>query len=159
MRTKCKCGLFEVDPTGPMNASILIVTDGPSYDDIRSGKLMSGRDGDILRKELAISGIQLSSCRVISLHPHGKSKECDVDHVSGVTNELQGHDWVILMGSEISQMLIGHSLMEITGLKVKSKLFPKIKFFGMPHPSSMFHGDVGEMRLALQKFTEKRSKK
>jgi hypothetical protein len=118
------------------------------------------RAGDIMRAEFARAGIQISSCRIISLWKHGKNKECPIDsHLDAVVKELTGHEWVILTGSEISKILVDHSIMEITGLSVKSKTFPKIKFFGIPNAGNLMRGDVGEMRLALEKFMNLRSKK
>lgn len=160
-RSTCPiCGASLVSTSGSPTADILIVTDAPDYEDVRLGRLMSGKAGDILRKELAVAGVQLAACEVVSLWPHGKSADCDVEqHLTTLAKRLDGRSYVILMGSEVSKALVGHGLMEITGLQVKSKLFPKVKFFGMPHPTSLMRGDVGEMRLALEKFTKLRTKR
>jgi hypothetical protein len=160
-RVKCpNCTLLLVEPVGPVRASLLLVGEFPNYDDVRNGVVGTGKVGEILRKELARIGIQLSSCRFLNLWQHAKSKECDSDfHLSYVVKELEGHDWVLLMGSEITKALVGHGIMEVSGLKVKSKLFPKVKFFAIPNAGTLLHGDLGEMRLALDKFDKVRRKK
>jgi uracil-DNA glycosylase family 4 len=155
-----KCGLLLVTPIGPKDAKLLFVGEYPSFEDVRYGAASSGKIGDALRSELARIGIQKAACRITNLWQHAQSKSCDSSwHLEQVTKELDRHDWVILMGSEITKVLLGRGIMEVAGLEVKSKLFPKIKFFAIPNPASLIHGDVGETRLALEKFKERMKKK
>jgi uracil-DNA glycosylase len=154
------CGQLLVEPIGPVKATHLLIGEFPNYDDVRSGCVATGKVGDILRHELALAGIQLSVCRVINLWQHGKSKECDPAwHLDYILKEIEGHEWVLLMGSEITKALVNHGIMEVAGLQVKSKLFPKVKFFAIPNAGTLLRGDIGEMRLALEKFQKKTRKK
>lgn len=154
------CGQLLVEPTGSQHAPILLIGEWPNLDDVRSGRVGTGKVGDILRMELARAGIQLASCRLTNLWQHGKTKDCDPAwHLDYILKELDGHEWVILMGSEITKALAGYGIMQVAGLQVKSKLFPKVKFFAIPNAGTLLRGDVGEMRLALEKFQKKWKKK
>lgn len=149
-----------VQPIGPKNASILLVGEFPNYDDLRSGYVGSGRVGEILRMELARVGIQLAQCRLVNMWHHAISKDCSLEyHTDVMLPELSGHDWVVLMGSTPTKVFLDKGIMEVSGLKVTSKLFPKIKMFAIPNAGTLLRGDVGEMRLALQKFKERMKSK
>ncbi len=157
-RVACpKCGNLLIPPTGLEQADILLIGEYPSYDHIRSGRLLGDAKVDeILRKELSRVGIQLSACRYINVWQHGKNKECDPQwHIDHILPEISGHKLVILMGAEATRAFVGKGIMEVAGLFVKSKLFPKVKFFAIPNAATLLRGDIGEMRLALEKLQKK----
>jgi len=57
----------EIYGGGALGANLMIITDCPSYDDLNSGKILSGSAGRMLDQLLKESGISRDSCWVTSL--------------------------------------------------------------------------------------------
>ena len=155
-REKCKCGKLLIPAYGPSTSKILLIGEFPGMDEIMKGIPFIGRTGDILRAECAKAGLDISRCRLTNLWQHDKDeKGCDITiHLRAMAKELKGKKFALLMGSDLTQEIWGQGVMELSGLEVKSELFPKTRLFVSPNPAIVMHGPVGELRLALERFTE-----
>jgi uracil-DNA glycosylase family 4 len=153
MRDRCpNCGDLLINPSGPQSSPYLFVGEFPGMEEIRQGNTFVGITGSILNRELARIGLQLSACRSINLWQHAKN-DCDLEfHINKLTQEIRKHKYVLLMGSDVTQVLLGKNVMDISGMKVKIALFPKIVFYASPNPAILLHAPIGEFRLALQRF-------
>jgi uracil-DNA glycosylase len=165
MRNKCpNCGDLLVSGYG-QNSGILLLGDYPDYKDIRSGKCLT--DDDIRRAltyELAQVGIQLSQCRYTNIWQHGKKEVkkgeviCPVEwHINQAVKEFDRAKGILVMGTDASKALFGLGCMELSGLKMKHKLYPKIIFYVSPNPASL-SSDLGEFRLAIRRFAKEMNK-
>ena len=154
-RSNChKCRKLLVDPIGSPSADYLIAGEFPEFEELRSGKPMVGKVGDILTSELAIAGLSVGRFRITNLWLHAvNEKECDPAwHLDQLSKELKGKKAALLMGSELSKALFQRSILELSGLEMKHAAFPKLRMFFSPSPAALFHGPVGEMRLAMHRF-------
>lgn len=143
-------------PYGKKNSKYLLVFSKPyvtaavrSYKDKNSGL-------DVLRKEFAKIGLDLSDFRVASLwlHEPGKDENCYFAGRDIILDEAKGKDAVILVGSEVSEEFCGYSSDDVAGLQVDSSVLSAPIIFVLPKPEGVFvrGSGIGELRLAVQKL-------
>lgn len=158
MRQTCKiCGKQLIPSYGPTSSKILIAGEFPGTQEIIRGIPFIGKTGDILKAEATRAGLNILSCRLTNLWQHAKDEEnCDVEwHIQQLVREMRGKTHILLMGSDLTYHLLGgKSVMDLTGMEVKSDMFPKQRIFVSVNPAFLFHGPVGELRLALGRFVE-----
>lgn len=156
-RERCpNCGKLLVDPFGNQSSAYLIAGEFPGYEELRMGTPFCGKAGEILQAELARAGLSVANFRITNLWLHAMNeKECDMAwHLDHLTKEMKGKKAVLLMGSELSKVFFHRGIMEMSGLEVKNEAFPKTRFMMSPNPALLFHGPVGEFRLAVSRFAE-----
>lgn len=155
------CGKLLVQPVGNPKSPILLVGDYPDFEDVRTGRCLSGSLDDyrmntrkVLYAEMVRVGIQLDNVRYTNLWQHAKDeKECKIDwHMDRVMSEIKGKSYVFLMGSDASRAIVGESSMDVAGLKFKLTAFPKVVFVVAPSPATLINGSIGDFRLALTRF-------
>lgn len=148
-----------VYPSGPSDASILIVGEFPGADEIGKGKPMTGPMGVILKQELSRTGIDLRMCRKTNLwlHEPNKDLKCYQHGMNAVIQEAKGRKAILLMGSEVVKAFCDTSVSKVNGLQVKSPYLSAPLIIAMYNPAIIFKpgGVVGEIRLALEKFSNK----
>ncbi len=148
---KCpKCGNILLDFMGKPNAPILILGEYPSYKDMKIGKPFSQEMGELLLSELSAAGISPNDCRFGNLWQHMMNDTCDVNwHIDQCAKEILHRKYVLLMGSQLTQMIFKKNVGEISGLPLTQKMFPGTLFIASPHPSTIMKSCVGEIRLAF----------
>ena len=134
---------------------MLFVSEYPDHDEIQRGVPFVSDGGEILRIELARLGVDMWSQNLTNLwmHAQNKNPDCFEQGVISLTREMAGRK-VLLMGAELCRFFLGESVTDLSGLEVRSDLFPKSVQFVMvaPKPDSCLHQNAGELRLALTKF-------
>jgi hypothetical protein len=150
------CGNEATSPQGRKNAKYLLIFSKPyvtaavrSYKDKVTGL-------DVLRKELAKVGLDLSEFRIAFLwmHEPGKNDNCYLAGRDTVLEEAKGKEAVILVGSEASEEFCGYGAGDVAGLQVDSVSFSAPIVFVLPKPEGVFvrGAGIGELRLAVQKL-------
>lgn len=142
-------------PLGPEKSPILIIGEFPGHDEIRTGKPFTGATGSILMKELAFHGIDIKQCRLTNLwlHEPNGNAGCLVIGGQHAIREAKGRKAVLLVGSDVVKYFTEHSVMDVCGLRVKSNFISAPIIMACINPAEVFHGSIGELRLALQKFS------
>lgn len=187
-RTKCPhCDKLLIDPMGNQESPILLVGDSPGYQETRQGLPFAFKEkpnqilsGDILRSELMRVGLSLNDTLITNLWQHqqdwkmitippktarGKPKEKKVEacpmenHLNNLVRMFDGRTHILLMGSHVTEALLGVKYGAVSGTKVKMKEYPKIHFWVSPDPSTLFSQPIGELRLAFDRFAEDAKKK
>ena len=180
-RQKCeKCGKLLISPMGSFGSPYLLVGDFPGYQETIQGLPYAFRQkptqtfsGDILRSELTRVGIMLPTVLVTNLWQHekdfvvetiGKKKQkvpaCPLEfHLDGLVALFKDRTHVLLMGSEVTQALLGKKVGSVSGLKVKVPGINKIHFWVSPNPALVYSQPIGELRLAFKRFAEDVQKK
>lgn len=137
--------------------------------------------GDILKDELTRVGIMFNQVLITNLWQHeqatkieiiqpktprGKPKEKKVPacppewHLDQLVNLFADRTHVLLMGSHVTEALLGVKYNVVSGTQVKVMGVPKVRFWAAPNPSLAFSQPIGELRLAFRNFAEDvRSKK
>jgi uracil-DNA glycosylase family 4 len=132
--------------------------------------------GDILRDELTRVGIMLNQVLVTNLWKHeqatkieiiqpktprGKPKEKKVPacppewHLNQLVEMFADRTHVLLMGSHVTEALLGVKYNVVSGTKVQIPgVSKKLRVWAAPNPSSVFGQPIGEMRLAFKRFAE-----
>lgn len=153
-RDVCKCGKLFIEPGGVPGGKILLVGEFPGREEIMKGIPFVGPTGEILKAELALAGLPYHQVRVTNLWQHAKDeKGCDVNiHKTMMAKEFRGKTHVLLMGSDLTKLLFGAGVMELSGLEMKHEMFPDVRLFVSPNPALVMHGPVGEFRLAMTRF-------
>lgn len=153
------CGEDAVAPQGRKIAKYLLVFSKPypmsavrSYKDKVTGL-------DVLRKELAKVGLDLSEFRMsyLWMHEPGKNTNCYTAGRDTVLEEAKGKEAVILVGSEASEEFCGYGAGDVAGLQVESAVLSAPIVFVLPKPEAVFvrgYG-IGELRLSVQKLGRK----
>jgi len=152
------CGNEATSPQGRKNSKYLLVFSKPypmaavrSYKDSVTGL-------DVLRKELARVGLQLSEFRMAYLNMHeSKDENCYYAGRDTILDEAKGREAVILVGSEVTEEFCGVSAQDTAGLQVDSMSFSAPLVVVLPKPESVFvrGSGIGEFRLAVQKLGRK----
>jgi len=157
-RSNCpQCKKLLVVPIGDPKAEYLIAGEFPGYEEIRSGMPFTGKAGEILQAELGRAGISIGRFRITNLWLHAPNeKECGVKwHMDQLALEMKGRKAALLMGSELSKILFGKGITDLSGMEMKHDAFPDVRLFFAPNPVQLFHGPVGEFRLALDRFASR----
>ena len=149
----CACGKLAVPPRGNEKAEILIVGEFPGVEEIKQGRPFVGPSGKILRSELARVEINLSDCRVTNVALHQFPDDpCYQFGLEQVINEAKGRRAIFLLGSECSRIFLEKSVLQVSGLVVKSKYLAAPLIMAAPNPAIVISGTLGELRLAIEKF-------
>lgn len=168
-QSRCpKCGKLLIPPFGNSAAPYLMVGDFPGYHESIAGvpfafrrKPTETRSGDILRDELNRVGISIQQALLTNLWQHQKDeKGCDLAlHLNPLTTLFTDRTHVLLMGSDVTQALIGEKVNVVSGLQVKVPGFSKVRFWVSPNPALAMSQPIGELRLALSRFAEDTKRK
>jgi DNA polymerase len=148
------CGHLLISSTGNIKSPILLVGEFPGVEEIKQGRAFVGRTGEVLQTELARQGIQMATCYLTNLWQHVKNeKGCDVRwHLDQLMKEFPTRTHILLMGSDVSQAILGSKVMALSGLRVEVPDFKKIHVWVSPNPAVVFRSPIGELRLALERF-------
>jgi hypothetical protein len=114
-----------------------------------------------LKDELNRVGIGLQSVLLTNLWQHQKDeKGCDLHlHLNKLTTLFNDRTHVLLMGSDVTQALLGVKVNVVSGLQVQVPGFSKVRFWVSPNPSLAMSQPIGELRLALARFAEDTKRK
>ena len=147
--TKC------VPPAGNKNSPILVVAEFPGKEEIAKGKPMVGRMGDVLRSEFGLLGVDLNRMRICNLWQHAPNNndECYKLGFQTVIQEAKGKKAVLLLGSDTVKAFTDESVSNICGLRVTSNYLSAPIIIACVNPAQIFHSGVGELRLAIKKFS------
>ena len=163
-RNSCPlCRDFLVEPSGPSDASVLLVGEYPGYYEIQSGIPFVGPSGDVLKQELAKVSVDWRRVRLTNLWLHNKKEKDEAEvnyHLGRLIQEMEGRRAVLLMGSDTSKTILDANVLEVSGLEMKSPLVPPSVevLMATVNPAFVLHDTVGEFRLAIQKFFRKAKK-
>ena len=151
------CAEEVVSPRGSKNADILIVGEFPGRDEIKQGKVFVGGTGYVLRTELAHVGIDLVQCRLTNLwmHKPNKDERCFDVGYKQVIQEAKGKRAILLVGSDTVKTFTGMKVSDVCGLEIDVPVFSADVVFAMVNPAIVYHGGIGEVRLALEKFSKR----
>ena len=158
-----KCGKILIAPFGNPTSPYLLVGDFPGYHESIAGipfafrgKPTETRSGDILKDELNRVGISLHTCLLTNLWQHQKDeKGCDLSlHLDQLVSLFPQRTHVLLMGSEVTQALLGVKVNTVSGLQVKVPGFSTQHFWASPNPALAMAQPIGELRLAVKRFSE-----
>lgn len=151
------CGEDVIKPYGYSKSNILIIGDRPEKDEYKSGRPFAGATGMVLRKELAEVGIDLFSCRMANLwlHTPNKDENCFDAGLNVVLEEAKGKEAILLVGSAPVEYFTGYKVSDVSGLQVDVDMFSAPIVFAMVMPTIVYHGTVGEVRMAIEKFADK----
>ena len=162
---KCiKCDSQLLLPIGEKHSPVLILGYAPTYDEYQKG--VHGSFGSavhvVLRQELAGAGMAFESTRYTCMWGHLPNKqEADLEwNLKRALEEAKGRKAILLLGSELLRVFVPeHSkVLDVAGLKLSSHLLGKKLVMAAPHPSTVQHGNFGELRFALEKFVKLASK-
>lgn len=153
-----KCNRTIVGPHGYETSNILVAGEFPGDEEIRYGRPFVGKTGDVLEKELLRVNINLRTIRKTNLWLHEfKSSMYDEEkhfewHLAHLLNEMRQYDHVLFLGSEMATVFLDEKITDVNSLALDCKYFPGKKVtFGL-NPAAAFHGSMGEVRLAIEKF-------
>lgn len=168
-RSKCgRCGKIIISPLGNPDSPYLLVGDFPGYHETIQGSPVAFRQkptqtfsGDILKAELTRAGIMFNGVFVTNLWQHQKDeKTCDLAlHLDQLVTLFKDKTHVLLMGSDVTQALLGVNVNVVSGIQVKVPGFGKIHFWVSPNPALVYAQPIGELRLAFRRFVEDIRKK
>jgi len=154
-----KCKRLIVPAYGP-EGGILLVGEFPGDEEMRHGIPFVGVTGNILRTELEGVGISIDACRLTNLWLHPMTTDMYDQpghfewHLAQLLQELGAAKHILLMGSELAKIFLKMRITEVCGLMMDSPYLPgDKKAMFCKHPAAAIHGTIGEIRLALQKFS------
>lgn len=156
------CEGVGVPARGPVDSEVLIVGEFPGDTEMKSLKPFSGGAGGVLRQEFAQHGIDLGDFRMTNLwiHPTNDNEECLKYSISLLKDEAKGKKAVLLVGAEVVNQFTDYSVSDVTGLVIESAFFKKADVvMAMYNPAIVFHKTVGEVRLAVKRFSEEIQKR
>lgn len=163
------CGEPAVPPSGNPKAKILVVGEFPGDEEMSAGMPFVGRAGGVFKSELYRLGLDLKDFRVMNLHLHppkemdglrGKAAEpiklqnekCLQAGRSLVLDEAKRKKSILLVGSEAVSAFTEFQVSKVCGLEVPS-IFSCQHVWAMVNPAIAFHGGIGEVRMALEKWS------
>jgi len=150
------CHTEDCVPAGGSSSSkVLVVAEFPGNEEIKAGRPMVGRMGGVLKAELSRLGIDLRRMRLCNLwlHTPNKEEDCFNYGVSKVIEEAKNKKAILLIGSDTVKYFCDKSVMSVNGLKVKSPYLSAPIIMACVQPAIVFHSPIGELRLALYKFS------
>jgi uracil-DNA glycosylase family 4 len=144
-----------VPPSGSEKSPILVIAEFPGRDEIIKGRPLIGRTGDVLRSEMGMVGLDLHRMRVMNLWQHepNNNEECYALGFKTVIEEAVEKQAILLLGSDVVRAFCDDSVERVCGTRVESFYLSAPIILACVNPATVFHGCVGELRLALQKFS------
>jgi len=143
-----------VRESGDVNSKHIILIDEPAFEDIRNGYLFSGKVGAAIANELGKVGIQATQLRIISFHPHIRSKECSEDWTDATLKKIHGASTILMCGSITTSIFTDLALSQCSGIVVRSKLLKGTKIVPAPAAGSILSQGLGEFRLAFETYAD-----
>ena len=157
----CKvCGKELTLPVGDSKSVLGIVMEYPFPPDkpeVGRYKRESVTAREILRRELIRVGIDVNLCRLTSVWMHTPStsdRDFSCNLGEAIRAVKQCHV-VLLLGSLPTETFLGMDVSEVGGLRVTSDLLP-LPIYATKSPADLFHGTLGEFRLALKQLSKSR---
>lgn len=146
---------------GYSRSKVLLIGSAPGDDELEAMIPFVGQTGKVLRKEMAMVGMDLYSCVTTNLwyHKPPKSKDknfepCFNASIDVVMQEAKGKDAILLIGAEPVHFFTEHKVSEVNGLQVDSNRLSAPIIYAMMQPTVVYKGGgVGEIRFALQNFS------
>lgn len=148
-----------INPVGPDTSDILIIGDYPSFEDAKSGVCLSDENlYHILQSELAKAGISIKQCYYTNLWTHVYSEDCEKydDMVDDAAMLISSKKKVLLLGSDVTVPFLGRKAPDISGVWHKAPSFPDTKIMPCISIATVTNQDLGEFRLALQRFAKEK---
>lgn len=163
-----------IKPIGPANAQVLIASEFPGWEEVRSGVPMAGHAGQVLRRELSRVGLVFEECRVTNLWLHqkpeaGRGKDAKEAyqkeyewHLARLLEEIALHPAILILGSDVTGAILKKPVMDVAGVPATSKswtnLLPDTVKLAMAAPSPAIvyqRGQTsGEFSLAVDRFAQ-----
>lgn len=145
-----------VPPSGSTRSPILIVAEFPGEDEIKKGRPMIGRMGTILKAELGRLGVDINRMRLCNLWQHepNNNEDCYKHGMEVVIQEAKGKKAILLLGSDAVKAFTGEKVSDVCGLNIHSDYLSAPVIVACVNPAQVFHASIGEMRLALKKFSK-----
>ena len=145
-----------VPAAGSKNSPILVIGEMPGKDELIKGRPMVGRMGEVLKMELGKLGMDLNRLRLCNLwhHKPNNNEDCYRHGFEQVIKEAKGRKAILLLGSESVKAFCNESVSKVCGLQVKSPYLSAPIIYACVNPAQVFHGTIGELRLAIKKFVE-----
>ena len=170
-----------VSADGPKDSKLLLVGEYPGVEEIKTGHPWVGEAGQVLNEELERAGLNRDYIRVTNLWLHAPpakpraapprmklalekwtaaTKAYDAEfrfHYTQLLKEMVGRKGILLMGSDVTEALLGVTVTSVAGCFVKSDILPKIAL-AMMNPAIVFRsgpeGTLGETRMAIRRWAE-----
>jgi DNA polymerase len=169
---------------GPEKAKLIIVGEYPGLEEIKTGHPWVGEAGQVLNEELERAGLNRDYIRVTNLWLHTPPKEPRkvapktkpaherwveertayvaefTFHLTQLQMELKGRKGILLMGSDVTEALLGKSVSAVAGCYVKSDMLPKgyKVAVAIMNPAIVFRtgpeGTLGETRSGIRRWAE-----
>lgn len=146
-----------VMPAGPDKSPVLLIGGYPGEEEVKDGMPFTGKSGGVLKAELRLAGIDYQSLRVVNLWKHipNDREECQRDGAQAAILEAKGRKAILLIGSETVKYFCKASVEAYNGLPIHSDLLSAPLIMACVQPTTVFHGGMGEFRMALRKFAAK----
>ena len=110
-------------PHGPVDASLMIVSDCPDEDDLAAGTILSGATGTLLRNMLSAIGIDMAACYRASLSvtrpASGRLPAADIAPMADLMRRhivLARPQNLLLLGTGASEALTGDPIVKARGI-------------------------------------------
>ena len=155
-RNRCSsCGYMLVKGLGDPNSPELVLRDYPDFEEQKAGQHMpSGPSGQILQQEFGVARMPLSQCYVTFLYPHIHSDDCEFNYLDEAATLFKGREKVLLLGSGAVEPFFNRKAIDLCGVWQKHVAFPGVKFMPCISPATVLKSDLGELRLALSRFSK-----
>lgn len=167
MRTCPACNAEVIQPRGPKTAKVLLLGEFPGRDEIKQGLPFVGMTGKVLTTELARLGVDIRQLRVTNLWRHAKpavgaTKEskaafqaCLDQMVVQALRAAKDKQAILLIGSDTVKLFASKAVSDVNGMDITGEC-PLLQdvpiIYASVNPATVFHGGVGEIRFALNKF-------
>jgi len=157
------CAEKIVSPHGYGN--ILLIGEHPDKLEMQQGRPFASSKwqpsaGKILRKELALLGVDLLQLRMMNLwlHEPNKNDNCFKAGVDVCLDEAKGKDAILLIGSDTVSYFTGYNVSEVNGLQVESPMLSCPIIYAAVNPAVAFHKGLGEVRFGITSFIKRLEK-
>lgn len=156
------CDTLVVRASGNAQSKILIIGEFPGRAEIERGIPFATHPnfitaGKVFRKELERVGLSLGQFRVTNLwlHEPNKNEECYKAGYDAVLEEAKGKQAILLVGSETVGAFTKYKVSDISSLQVDSPILSAPIIYACVNPAIVFHHGIGEIRLAIGKFSKR----
>jgi len=144
-----------VPPSGNIHSDVLFIGEFPGEEELLAGKPFVGPTGRVLEAELRrLSSVSVRNFRLCNIWQHlpNKNKDCFERGIKICLQEAKDKRLVVLVGADTVKYFAGLKVSEWNGLLVQSAYLTNPYVLAMVQPAVAFHGGVGEVRFALQRF-------
>lgn len=153
----CTCGQRLVQPFGPPEAKVGVISEYPGEVELKTLVPMTGPAGNVFWREWRRAGLPYARVTNVWQHEPAWDDQQEYDeHLKRAIQHVAKCRVILLLGGTATTAFLDTNVMSVSGLWSRSPLLGPRPVLSAPNPAVALRSTVGELRLALTRLKERK---